>query len=161
MLLVPKYHCFLSLEMVIIKVLDCLDQGRAMNSSRMEEGRRRVLTLEKVSVIREVLTLLLAVVKSESTRSPGALQRLEALAWERCDRLILDLRTAIEPAVGVPPGIGNLCVSRLGEVLVVTGEVSTPEIYRKIRALNRSPLRSRFLNFGHAASLPAIIRTLL
>ncbi|MEJ2007612.1 MAG: hypothetical protein P8Z30_05535 [Acidobacteriota bacterium] len=103
----------------------------------MEEGERHVLTSGKAFVIRDALSLILAGVKSEGDITPGTRERLWAFVKERCDRLILDLRTAKDPTEGVSPGVRNLRVSHLGQVLVVTGEVTAPEILHEIQALRR------------------------
>ncbi len=101
----------------------------------MKEGERYILTTGKTSVIRNALSLVLAGVKSEGDITPGTRQGLEALTWERCDRLILDLRMAGEPPGDTSPRVRNLRVSHLGQVLVITGEVTAPEIIREIEAL--------------------------
>lgn len=126
-----------------------------MKDLSLKEGRRRVLTIGDRSVIRDVLSLILAAVRSGCAGCPDARQRLETLAGERWDRLILDLRTVIEPAGAVPPAVRNLRISCVGGVAVVTGEVSTPEIFRKIRALSHPPLRAQFLHAGLVAGLAA------
>lgn len=131
-------------------------QGVVMEGLGLKESRRRVLTIGKASVIRDVLSLVLAAVKSEGAGPSGARQRLEALAREHWDRLILDLRTVQEPAGGGLAGVSNLRVCCIGGVPVVTGEVSTPEIFRQIRALSHPPLRPRFLHAGFIAGFAAV-----
>ena len=103
----------------------------------MKEGERYILTTGKASVIRDALCLVLARVQSEGDLTPGSCESLAAFARERCDRLILDLRTVKEPPVGIDPGVRNLRASHLGQVLVVTGEVAGSEILHEIEALRR------------------------
>lgn len=120
----------------------------------LKQDERYILTTGKASVIRDALSLVLAGVKSEGDLTPGSRERLGALTRECCDRLILDLRTAKELPSGISPKVRNLRVSHLGQVLVVTGEVTGSEILDEIEALCRphfSPghLASSLLAFVH------------
>lgn len=120
----------------------------------MKQGERYILTTGKASVIRDALSLVLAGVKSAGDLTPGSRERLGALTREHCDRLILDLRTAKELPSSISPRVRNLRVSHLGQVLVVTGEVTGSEILHEIEVLRRphfSPghLASSLLAFVH------------
>ncbi len=120
----------------------------------MKKGERYILTTGKASVIRNALYLVLAGVKSEGDLTPGTREGLSALVKERCDRLILDLRMAGEPPGSISPRVRNLRVSHLGEVLVVTGDVTAPGMIREIEALHHphsssQHLASSLLAFAH------------
>lgn len=120
----------------------------------MQEGERHIFTTGKASVIREELSVLFAAVNYEGDIIPGTRERLEAFAKEGCDRLVLDLRTVKDPPGGIAPGVRNLRVSQLGPVLVVTGEVTNPQILHEIEALRRTHsfpqhLASGLLAFVH------------
>ena len=114
----------------------------------MKKGERHVLATGKGPVIRNALSLVLAGVKSEDDVSPGTRQSLELFARNGCDRLLLDLRTARELPAGTVPGIRNLRASQLGQVLVVTGDVTAPEILQEVRALCRSHFSPEYLAAG-------------
>jgi DNA-binding response OmpR family regulator len=100
-------------------------------------GARRTLTTEKASVIRDALSLVLSGVKYEGDVAPGTSASLEAFAKNGCQRMVLDLRAADQPSVGAASGVRNLRASHIGQVLVVTAEVSDPGILHEIEALRR------------------------
>lgn len=104
----------------------------------LKERDRHILVTEKASVIRDVLSVLVAEVKSEGGATPGTHERLEAFAKEGCGRLVLDLRTVKEPSGGISRGVRNLRASQLGPVLVVTGEVAAPRILHQLEAPRHS-----------------------
>lgn len=114
----------------------------------MQDIDRYVLTTEKASVMRHVLSL----VSTEGVNTGNAAVResglsLETVAKGRCDRMILELRRPIAPAAGIPPKVRNLRTSQFGRTLVVTGDATTPEIFREIDAL-RHPFSPRQLKSG-------------
>lgn len=113
----------------------------------MKQGERYILTTGRASAIRDALSLVLAGVKSEGDLTPGSRERLGVLTREHFDRLILDLRTAKELPSGTSPRVQNLQVSHLGQVLVVTGEVTGSDILHEIEALRRP-----HFSLGHIAS---------
>lgn len=120
----------------------------------MKEGERQILITEMVPVIRGALSALLAEVKSEDSFAPGTLETLEGFARQGCDKLILDLRKPKESPGGIAPGVRNLRASQLGPVLVVTGEVPSPELMHEIKALRHAHsfprhLASTLLTFVH------------
>jgi hypothetical protein len=122
----------------------------------LKDPERYILTTAKVSVMRDVLSLVLAEAKSEGAVIPGAFRSLEVVANTGCDRMILELRRPKEPAVGIPPRVRKLRASHLGRVLVVTGDTTAPEILNEIDALRRPHLPFRHLTSG----LLTFVRTL-
>jgi hypothetical protein len=122
----------------------------------LKDPERYILTTAKVSVMRDVLSLVLEEVKSEGTVIPGAFPSFEAVANAGCDRMILELRRPKEPAAGISPRVRKLRTSRLGRVLVVTGEATVPEILHEIDALRRPHISFQHLTSG----LRTFVRTL-
>jgi DNA-binding response OmpR family regulator len=104
----------------------------------VKEAERRIFITEKAPVIRNALCTLLTGATSESDTIPGTRERLEAFAKEGCDRLVLDLRTVKESSGCMSPGVRNVRASQIGTVLVVTGEVTSPEILQEIEELRHS-----------------------
>lgn len=104
----------------------------------MKEAERCVLIIEKAPVIRGALSVLLAEVKSKNSLTPGTLETLEGFARQGCDKLILDLRNAKESLGGIAPGVRNLRISHIGQVLVVSAEVTEPGILQKIKDIHRA-----------------------
>lgn len=122
----------------------------------MKYRGRYVLTTGKVSVIRAVLSLVLAEVKSGGDVAPGTYQSLQAFAKDGCDRMILELRRPKEPPAGISPRVRNLRASHMGQVLVVSGEITAPEILHEIEALARPHFSPKHVISG----LLAFVRTL-
>lgn len=104
----------------------------------LKDSERFILTTAKASLIRDLLSLLLAAAKSEVDESPDTYQSLEAFEKGGCDKIILELRRPKAPFSDISPRVKKLRVSRLGRVLVVTGEATTPEILREIETVRRS-----------------------
>jgi len=123
----------------------------------LKDGERYVLTTGKPSVIRDLLSLVLAEARCEGDRTPGSRERLEAFTSRRCDRLILDLRTTEELPGGISPRVRNLRVSHIGRVLVVTGVVARSRILHEIEALRRP----RFSPQPLTTTLLAVVHMLL
>lgn len=103
----------------------------------LQDSQRYVLTTRKASVIRGVLSLLLAGVKSEGDVTPGTYQSLDLLAKNGCERMILELRRPKQSPVGISRTVRNIRVSHIGQVLVVSGEVGGLEILHEIEMLRR------------------------
>lgn len=103
----------------------------------MEDGDRRIFTTGNASVIRDALSVLFEAICQEGELTAGARKRLESFAREHCDQMILDLRTSREPTGILLPGVRNFRASHVGRVLVITGEVTSPGMLRKIEALHR------------------------
>jgi hypothetical protein len=123
----------------------------------LKDPERYILTTAKVSLMRDVLSFLLEEAHSAGAIIPGTFPSLAAAAMGGCDRMILELRRPKEPAPGISPRVRNLRRSRLGRVLVVTGDATTPEILHAIEALRRPPffpqhLTSSLLAFAHTLS---------
>ncbi len=118
----------------------------------MQDTERYILTTDKPSVMRNVLSLVSAGVRSEGAEPQGAGLCLDTVAKDGFDKMILELRRPKGPVAGIFPRIRNLRTSRLGRVLVVTGDATVPELFREIDALRHpySPrhLRSGLLAFG-------------
>jgi hypothetical protein len=112
-------------------------RGDDVGGLMLTDIERYVLTTGKASVIREVLSLVLAGVKSEGDVSPGTYPSLESVVKNGCDRMVLELRRPKEPSACISPGVRNLRANRLGRVLVVTGDVAAPGILHEIEALSR------------------------
>lgn len=123
----------------------------------MKDRERYVLTTTKMSLIQDVLSLLFAGVKSEGAVISSTYESLDAFSKNGCDRLILVLRTPKETPVGISPRVGNLRVSHIGQVLVVSGEVTSPEILVQIERLRRPQF---FLQYV-ASALLAFVHMLL
>lgn len=100
------------------------------------EVERRTLTTEKASVIKEALSLVLSGVRYAGDVSPGTSASLEAYARNGCQRMVLDLRAAKNVPFGGVSGVRNLRASHIGQVLVVTGEVTDPGILHQIDVRN-------------------------
>ena len=122
----------------------------------LKDPERYILTSAKVSLIRDVLSFVLAEARSEGAITPGSFPSPEAAAKGGCDRMILELRRPKEPAPGISPRVRNLRTSRLGRVLVVTGDATAPEILHAIEALRRPHFSPQLLT----SSLRAFTRTL-
>jgi hypothetical protein len=114
----------------------------------LKKGERHVLATGKGPVIQKALSLVLAGVKSEGDASPRTCHIFEEFARNGCDKLLLDLRTAGELPAGAAPRVRNLHASQLGQVLVVTGDVTAPHILQEVRALCRSHFSPQYLAAG-------------
>lgn len=107
----------------------------------MQDRERYILTTDKPSIMRNVLSLV-----SARAESDGA-EIQDAAAKDGCDRMILELRRPKVPAAGIFPKVTNLRTSRFGRVLVVTGDATVPDLFREIDAL-RHPYSPRQLTSG-------------
>ena len=103
----------------------------------MEEVGRRIFATGKTSVIRDVLSLLTTGVKLEADLTLDTREKLEPFTTEICDRLIFDVRTAKEAFDQMSTRVRNLRASHVGQVLVITGEVTEPGILREIEVIHR------------------------
>lgn len=126
----------------------------------MEDSERYILTTSNASVIRDVLSLVFAAVKSEDGGIPDTRPSLEMFAASGCDRIVLELRRPEEPAAGIFPRVRNLRVSRLGRVLVVTGKATAPGILQDLDSLCRPWSFPGHLASGLAAPVRSLFRTL-
>ena len=126
----------------------------------MKDSERYILTTEKASVIRDVLSLVFAAVKAEGAATPDASPSLETFAESGCDRMILELLRPKEAPEGVLPMVRNLRISRLGRVLIVTGKATGPEILQDIEAIRRPHFFPELLTSGLTAPVRSLFHTL-
>lgn len=122
----------------------------------MEDNERYILSTAKASVMRDVLALLFAAARSGDDSISGASPSLETCAKSGCDRMVLELLRPKEPPTGMSARVRNLRVSRLGRVLVVTGQATVPGILHDIDVVRRP----RFFPEHLASGLFAPVRTL-
>ncbi len=122
----------------------------------MKDSERYILTTERASVMRNVLTLVFAAGRSGDDGITGANPSLDTFAKSGCDRMILELQRPKEPLAVISPRVRNLRIFRLGRVLVVTGKATSPGILRDIEAMRRP----RFFPEHLASGLFAPVRTL-
>lgn len=113
----------------------------------MQDRERYILTTDKPSIMRNVLSLVSAGANSDGAEIQGAALCFDAAAKDGCDRMILELRRPKVPAAGNFPKIKNLRTSRFGRVLVVTGDATGPDLFHEIDAL-RHPYSPRQLTSG-------------
>lgn len=113
----------------------------------MQDNERYILTTDKPSIMRNVLSLVSAGANSEGAAIQGAGCCLDAAAKDGCDRMILELRRPKGPAAGIFPKVKNLRTSRFGRVLVVTGDATVADLFHEIDAL-RHPHSPRQLTSG-------------
>ena len=101
----------------------------------MEDGERRIFVVEKAPSVRNALCALLVGVACEGAVAHSARKIYERFGEANRDKLVLDLRYAGTPPGPVSPGVKNLEASLVGRILVVTGEVSDPKVFRQIEEL--------------------------
>jgi len=126
----------------------------------LKDSERYILTTGKASVMRDVLAFLHARAESEGETIPRTLPGPEEFAKAGFDRMILELRRPKSPWVGDSPTVKNLRSSRLGRVLVVTGDAASPEILREIDALRRPRLIPAHLASGLVSPVRTLIHSL-
>jgi hypothetical protein len=125
----------------------------------LQDNERYILTTDKPSVMRNVLSLVSAGARSEGAATHVSCLSLDAVAKDGCDRMILELRRPKGPVAGIFPRIRNLRTCRFGRVLVVTGDATVPELFREIDVL-RHPYSPRHLGSGLLAFGRTIFCTL-
>ncbi len=103
----------------------------------MDQGdvRRRVLIIEDEPSIRNVLYVLLAGMGCDSHIAYSGQQAVAMIGRESFDAVLVDLRTTNLPTERVVAQIKVLQPSLVGRVLVITGEVSSPEAIETIERL--------------------------
>lgn len=94
--------------------------------------RRKVLIIEDEPSIRDVLYVVLAGMGCETDIASSGQQALAMIGRESFDALLLDLRCANLATERMVTEINQLQPSLMGRVLVITGEVSTPEVLETI-----------------------------
>lgn len=113
----------------------------------LQDAERYILTTDKPSIMRNVLSLVSAGANLDGAASQGAGICLDKVARDGCDRMILELRRPKGPATNIFPKIRNLRTSRFGRVLVVTGDAAVPDLFLEFDAL-RHPYSPRRLTSG-------------
>jgi|GEM_PF-6097884 len=102
----------------------------------MHLGERHVLTIQETPLILEALSTLSADVEQDGGDSLRTLVKLEEFAKVGCGRLILNLDAIEEPPGGTSARVSNIDASLVGGVLIVTCQVTSPELLR-IKVLTR------------------------
>jgi DNA-binding NtrC family response regulator len=97
-----------------------------------KESHRKVLFVEDDASIRNVLYVLLAGQGCQAEVAYSGTQALSLIDREEFDAVLLDLRCRNLPAEQVVAQIQEIRPSLLGRVLVITGEVNSPEVLRMI-----------------------------
>ncbi len=97
-----------------------------------ESLRRKVLIVEDEPSIRNVLYVLLAAEGCEGDVAYSGQQALAMIGRQSFDAVLLDLRCTNLPAEQVVSQINKVQPSLMGRVLVITGEVSSPETLKLI-----------------------------
>jgi CheY-like chemotaxis protein len=122
----------------------------------VKESERRIFIIEQAPSIRNVLSTLMPGAESNGDIAHSTLETLEKFGEGEGDKLVLDLRCAAILPGEVSPAIKNFQGSRLGRVLVVTGEVTDPQIFRQIEELRRPHFSSKHLTFSLRAFVHAL-----
>ena len=100
----------------------------------MTETGRQLFIVEGVSLARQVLQTLLAAGETEGGGAQGRFATIEKLSAARPDTLILNLHHAEAPDKPHQE-VHILNASLLSHILIVTGDVSDPRLFEKIRRL--------------------------
>jgi len=89
--------------------------------------RRKVLIIEDEPSIRNILYVLLAGLGYDGDSASDARQALSMIRKDQFDAVLLDLRCSQIPPDQMVSAITELRPSLVGRVLVICGEVSSPE----------------------------------
>ena len=89
---------------------------------------RRVLVIEDEPAIRNILYVLLAALKCEGDVAYSGQQALAMISRECFDVVLLDIRCADPTADQILSKIVEIRPNLMGRVLVITGEVSDPNV---------------------------------
>jgi DNA-binding response OmpR family regulator len=119
-------------------------------------ARRHIFTAEKPERIRSALSVLLAGAESQGDVTRSGRERLRDFTRGGCDRLMLDLRGAEAPSDGNYSAVRNIRAVRLGGVLVVTGEVTDPDVFRQIEWLRHPHVPAKRLAYNFRAFVHAL-----
>jgi len=123
----------------------------------MKEAERRIFVVEKAPSVRNALCALLAGVGCEGDVAHSSRKIHERFGEANRDKLVLDLRYAGTPPSPASPGVKNLEASLVDRILVVTGEVTDPKVFRQIEEL----VVSHFSLKNMTSSLRTIVHALL
>jgi hypothetical protein len=119
-------------------------------------ARRVIFTAEKPDRIRSALSVLLAGVESQGDVTRSARERLRDFTRGGCERLMLDLRDVAAPPDGSYSTVRNIRAVRLGGVLVVTGEVTDPDVFRQIKEVRHPRVSAKRLAYNFRAFVHAL-----
>jgi DNA-binding response OmpR family regulator len=119
------------------------------------EAERYIFTADMAARIRSIVSVLLAGAECDGDVAHKARERLDEFMEHECDGLILDLRRVAGPPEGVSPAVRNVRASLVGNVLVITGEVTDPEVVRQIEAVGALHTSAKqriaeFRSYAHA-----------
>ncbi len=90
-------------------------------------SRRRVIFAEDDASIRNILNVLLGGEPCAGRDSQGEEYAFTIITRNQFDAVLLDLQCATPPAEEGPIQIKDVCPILVGRVLVITGEVTSPE----------------------------------
>lgn len=122
----------------------------------MRLAGRQILIAKEPPVIQNALYTLLEGIESRRDVPPRTRERLEAIAGEGCDSLILDLRAIEEPLAGFSPKIRNIRLDPVKKVAVVTCEVAAPHFDDQTDEFSRPHFFPNHLAFSVGAFVHAL-----
>lgn len=93
-----------------------------------DKPRRRVLIVEEMPSVSNMLHALLDVLDCESETAMGRDQALAMIAHGDYDAVLLDLRHADSSAKPLLSQIGAICPKMVNRVLIITGEVGETNV---------------------------------
>lgn len=96
----------------------------------MRVRERHVLTIDKGPVIQSILDTLMAGANPDGGVPPEACKGLEEYSKQGCNRLILNLRVINAQFGERAAAIRNLSACLLGEVLVISAQVTPPWMHQ-------------------------------
>ena len=117
----------------------------------LKQSRRQFLIAKEAPVIQNALYTLLAGSELRRDVTPSIRERLEAIAKEGWDSLILDLRAIEEPLAGDSPRVRNIRIDPAGKAVIVTCEVAAPQIARQTEEFSRPHFFPKHLGFSLGA----------
>ena len=100
----------------------------------MSKFQRRILVIEGLQCVRNVLRALLARSEGQVAQS---VQVLDALCAAAPEKLLIDLRCAETDLGTVPQTIKNASIGFVGNVLVLTADTNGPQVFQEICELIR------------------------
>lgn len=109
---------------------------------------RQILIADKAPVIQNALYTLLEGGESRRDIAPDTRQRLEAIAEQHRESLILDLQVAEHPLAGKFPRVKSIRLDQQAKVAVITCEVSNYQMIDQIDELCRPHFFAKHLMFS-------------
>jgi hypothetical protein len=125
----------------------------------MQAGKRHVLIFEKRPAVKRVLAELSAGVESDAGVRREIRRGLEEFAKHGGVRLILDLQAIKPPIEGTPATIRKLSAYLVGDVLIVTGQVTFQWMLRILQI--RADSRRHFFPANLPSALSALTSSVL